>query len=111
MVTTNVHNWILPAISEALNTTLFAPLGKAEPDGRPLCRVTLVLPQLSLAVAVANVVTDAQLLGSVFFTMLGGQTMLGACTSLIVTRKEQVVLRPAASVARQTTVVTPRGKD
>lgn len=110
IVTTKVHNLIFPAISDALNITLLLPLGNAEPEGRPLILVTLVLPQLSLAVADAKVVTDEQLLGSVFFTILGGQLMVGAWTSLIVTLKEQVVLSPAASVARQITVVIPLGK-
>ena len=39
-----------------------------------------------------------------------GQVMLGACTSLTVTVKVHSLLRLAASVARQRTVVLPTAK-
>jgi len=40
-----------------------------------------------------------------------GQLIIGACVSFTVTRKEQVLVSPAASVTRKTTVVCPFGKD
>ena len=40
---------------------------------------------------------------------LPGQLMLGSCVSVTVTCKEQVLVLPAASVARKMTVLVPAG--
>ena len=40
--------------------------------------------------------------------MLPGQVIVGGVASVTVTAKEQVLLRPAPSIARQTTLVAPR---
>ena len=45
----------------------------------------------------------------VFADWLLGQEMVGACVSFTVTRKVQVLVRPAASVAFHCTVVMPFG--
>ena len=41
--------------------------------------------------------------------MLPGQLMLGTSVSVTITRKEQVLVLPAASVARKITVLVPTG--
>ena len=43
------------------------------------------------------------------FEMLGGQEMVGACVSFTVTRKVQVLVRLAPSIAFHVTVVWPIG--
>ena len=65
--------------------------------------------QLSVAVALGNDTFALQPL--VKSSMFGGQVMVGACVSLIVTLKEHVAELLAASVARNvTTVVVPPPK-
>ena len=51
-----------------------------------------------------------QPLGNALADWLAGQVITGASVSFTVTRNEQVLVRPAASVARQITVVWPFGK-
>ena len=48
--------------------------------------------------------------GAAVTEMLGGQVMLGNCASVTVMVKEQVFVRPTASVAFHTTVFVPFGK-
>ena len=90
----------LPVGSVALNVLVVVPTGKEAPLPRPVVCKTELMPQLSVAVGEAYVVTEKQKPGSLFLTMLGGQVMVGAVASFTVTVKEQVFELPTPSVAR-----------
>jgi hypothetical protein len=110
----NEQDAVLPPASVALNVITLvvvdAPFGKAEPLAKPVVRETLTPAQLSVAVGVAKVCTEVHWLRSVLTVLLAGQLMLGGCTSLTVTKNEQVDELPLPSVARHVTTVLPRGK-
>ena len=110
-VTVKEQFFVKPAPSVAFHTTVFVPLGKAEPETKPLVFITVGGgEQLSEAVGVAYVATALHRPASVFRLWLLGQVMVGACVSFTVMRKVHVFVRPAASVAFQVTMVMPFGK-
>jgi hypothetical protein len=72
---------------------------------------TLARPQLSAAVAVPKLTLAAEHWpGSVLTVTSGGHEIVGGSVSLTVTVNEQEAVLPAASVAVQATVVVPFGK-
>ena len=111
-VTVIVHCLVRPAASVARNTTLLVPAGKAEPLAKPLTRIAVPGEggQLSVNEGFVYVATAVHKSGAVFRAMLLGQVILGAWLSFTVTRKVQVLLLPAASVAFSVSVVMPFGK-
>jgi hypothetical protein len=107
-VTLNAQLALRPPPSVAVQITVFAPTAKLEPDGGT--QVTVTEPgQLSVALA-AYSTTVLHWPRSALLAMFAGQVMLGAWPSVTVTLKEQLALRPTASVAVQVTVVAPAAK-
>ena len=107
-VTRIVHVFIRPASSVAFQTTVFTPLGNAEPLGKPLWIVTVgEAVQLSDAVGEAYVTVATHWPGLVLRVICPGQVIAGAWPSFTVTVKVQRWVRPAPSVACQMTELTP----
>ena len=73
-VTVNVQLAVFPEASVAVLVTVVTPFGNELPEGG--VDATVTPEQLSEALTV-NVVTAEQAFGSVDFTMLPGQVMLG----------------------------------
>ena len=109
---TMVQRRVLPAASVAWNMTLLLPTGKADPLTKPLIRVDMPLvgAQLSVKVGLVYVATALQVLAAVDKLMAAGQVSVGAWVSFTVTRKVQVLVNPAPSVALQVTILAPFGK-
>ena len=75
------------------------PKGKALPEaGPPVCVMKAPL-QLSVTVGAIQLATAVQEPPAFRLMLLGHPTMVGAVTSITVTVKEQVLVRPAPSVA------------
>jgi hypothetical protein len=108
MVTVKLHAAVLPAASVAAQVTVVTPSVNVAPLAG--VHATLTPAQLSSAVALNVTLLREGWPGSAFATMFAGQRMAGRSRSFTVTVKLQVVVLPAASVAAQLTVVTPRGK-
>ena len=68
---------------------------------------TLVTRQLSLALTVNVTLLRPHWPGSALKTIFAGQTICGACVSLTVTVKLQLLLLPAASVTSKVLIVAP----
>jgi hypothetical protein len=105
-VTVNEQLSVLPAASDAVQSTVVVPTEKVEPLAG--AQTTLTPGQLSVAVAV-KVTTALHWAGSVFTSTFAGQTMPGFSASVTVTVNEHAAVLPLASVAVQFTVVCPRG--
>jgi hypothetical protein len=99
--------FVFPAASVAVQTTVVTPLANA----LPLAGTHTMLSPGQLSTVVAENVTllehDPV---EVFTARFAGQLATGASTSVTVTVNVQMLVLPLASVAVQTTVVTPLAK-
>jgi 3-hydroxymyristoyl/3-hydroxydecanoyl-(acyl carrier protein) dehydratase len=103
-VTVKLQVFVFPLASVAVHTTEVIPLANALPLAGT--HATVWPGQLSVAVT-AKVTLLVQLPGAVATVRFPGQVTPGACWSLTVTVKLQVLVFPLASVAVHTTGVTP----
>ena len=108
-VTVIVQRLVLPEASVAWNTTLVLPAGKLAPLAGPEMRtaVPLVGGQLSANVGLVYVTVAVHKPGAALTGAGVGQFRVGASKSFTMTRKVQVLVRPAPSVAFHCTVVMP----
>ena len=106
-VTVNTQMFVFPVASVAVQTTVVTPLAKA----LPLAGTHTMLSPAQLSVEVAeNVTLLAHEPRLVLTERLAGHVATGASVSLTVTVNAQIFVFPVASVAVQTTVVTPLAK-
>jgi hypothetical protein len=91
-----VHVLVLPLESIAVFVTVVTPGGKVEPLAGTLTRL-VTLPQASVAVTV-KVTLLVHPPAAAATTTLGGQEIVGALLSKIITVKEQLAVLPLASV-------------
>ena len=106
-VNVNAQIFVFPLASVAVQTTVVTPLAKALPLAGT--QTTLCPGQLSVEVA-ENVTLLVHNPGLVETERFAGQDATGASVSLTVTVNAQMFVFPLASVAVQTTVVTPLAK-
>jgi hypothetical protein len=106
-VTVNAQMFVLPAASVAVQTTVVTPLAKA----LPLAGTHTMLSPAQLSAVVAEKVTLLEHEPvEVFTARFAGQLATGASASVTVTVNVQMLVLPLASVAVQTTMVTPLAK-
>ncbi|MCI0745299.1 MAG: hypothetical protein L0Y58_07830, partial [Verrucomicrobia subdivision 3 bacterium] len=105
-ITRNAQLFVFPLASVAVQVTVLVPTAKFDPLAGS--QATSTPEQLSLAIASKVTVRVQELVA--FVTMLAGQPIDGGCVSLIVTVKLHSAVLPDASVAVQSTVVTPLAK-
>lgn len=85
-----------PDTSIARQVTAVLPTGKLEPLAGPPMRTIVIAPvQLSVAIGVEYVTVAAQVLAAVFTAGTVGQEITGGSLSFTVTRKVQVLVKPA----------------
>jgi hypothetical protein len=110
-VTVNAHTLLFPFTSLAVYAMFVTPIGNIDPLTGPCVCITETPGQLSVAVGDAHETTAEQFPGSVFMAILVGQEVnTGNWLSVTVTLNEHVAMFPLASVAVNTTLVTPIGK-
>jgi hypothetical protein len=111
-VTVKEHTEVFPKMSEAVNVTTVAPIGNADPLGKPAVWLIITAPgQLSEAAGGAHDTTELHNPGVLFTAMFEGQEVnVGASLSVTVTVNEQITESPAASVAVNEILVVPNGK-
>ncbi len=99
---------VSPALSVAVYVTVVIPNGNISPE---LCvELNKIMPQLSVAIGAAQLITASQTLRPVFAEILTGQPVItGFSASTIFILKEQIAVSPALSVAVYITVVIPNG--
>jgi hypothetical protein len=96
-------------MSVAVKVTEVVPIGNTDPLAGPAERTTDCTPQLSVAVALANVaIAPVGQVGS--NVMLAGQLITGGVLSTTVTTCVADPVLPWASVAEYVSVVVPTGK-
>src|SRR5437870_11629100 len=108
--TVKLHVAVLPAASATMNTLVLTPTGKADPLANPPVCVVTAPAQLSVPTGADRKSVAQGRLASTLATMLVGHAITGGSLSLTVTVKLHVAVLPAASVTRNTLVVTPTGK-
>lgn len=94
----------------ARHTFVVTPAGYKELLPKPLSRKTDCTAQLSVAVGVVYDTVVLHWPGAAVAEMFAGQVIVGSTLSATVTVNEQVLVRPAPSVAFHTTVWTLSGK-
>ena len=109
-VTVNAQVLLPPLLSTARHTLVVKPCGNVEPEAKPLSKNTDCTLQLSVAVGVVYITGMLHWPAGAVTDTSPGQVMEGGATSVTVTANEQVLVRPAPSVARHTTVFVPFGK-
>jgi len=108
IVTVKLHCELFPAVSVAVQVTVWLPTEKVLPLAGT--HPTVTPGQLSVAVAAKVTLALPHWPASAEATMAAGHVTTGFSLSLIVTVKLQVAMLPLASVAVQVTVWTPTAK-
>ena len=107
-VTMKLQFAVCPDVSVAVQLTVVAPIGNADPEGGE--QATVTPGQLSLA-PVEYVTVAVHTPGPAIVLMLPGQVMVGFSLSLTVTVKLQLAVWLDVSAAVHVTVVVPLLKD
>src|SRR5262249_22565441 len=102
-VTVKEQVLVLPALSTAVQTTGVVPMGNVEPETG--AHVTVAVPQLSIALGVANVTTAEVSFDAAATVMLGGQEVDGPVLSSTVIVALQVFDAPRLSTTVSVTGV------
>jgi hypothetical protein len=111
-VTVNVHVLTFPYTSVAVNTMLVTPMGKADPEGKPLVCTSEIPGQLSVATGATQLTVELHRPGVLFTTILAGHEVnTGFSLSVTVTVNAHTLVLPLASVAVNEILVTPIGNN